>query len=120
MEYSMFTGVQFNYLGSLGVALGYTGLVILISKSRSSGRFIRTLSAVGRMAFSNYILMTLISTFIFYGHGLGLFGCVERTYQLLFVLGIWIILLVISPLWLRRYNYGPLEGIWRRLTYLKI
>lgn len=117
MEFSMFIGVQFNYLGSVGTALGYVALVMLISQSSRFGRCINVLSTVGRMAFTNYILMTLLATFIFYGHGLGLYGSVERKYQMLFTLCIWIPIFIISPLWLKRFRFGPLERIWRGLTY---
>jgi len=117
MEFSMFIGAQFNYVGSLGVALGYTALVMLFSKSAGYAGLKRRFSAVGRMAFSNYILMTIICTFLFYGHGFGLYGSVERKFQVLIVLAIWILILYISPLWLRRYRFGPLERLWRALTY---
>jgi len=117
MEFSMFLGVQFNYLGSVGTALAYVGIVMLISQSPRFKGFIYLLSAVGRMAFTNYILMTLLATFIFYGHGLGLYGSVERRYQVSLCLGIWVLLLCISPLWLKRFPFGPLERLWRGLTY---
>lgn len=119
MEYSMFFGYQFNYIGSVAVALGYIGLIMLIIQSGVLKCFVKTLSSVGKMAFSNYILMSLICTFIFYGHGLGLFGKVERWAQILFVFVIWILLLVGSPLWLKKYRYGPLEWVWRALSYWK-
>jgi uncharacterized protein len=117
MEYSMFLGTQFNYVGSVGTALGYVGLVMLVSKSSSLKGIRQVISGVGRMAFSNYILMTLIATYVFYGHGFGLFGKVERTYQALLVAGIWILILIFSSLWLNRLRMGPLEALWRRLTY---
>ncbi len=117
MEFSMFLGEQFNYVGSVGTALGYTGLVMLLSKSKECAGMKSRLSAVGRMAFSNYILMTLIGTLIFYGHGLGLYGSVERKFQIVLVLAICILILIISPLWLRRFRFGPLERLWRGLTY---
>ncbi|MCP4311226.1 MAG: DUF418 domain-containing protein [Bacteroidetes bacterium] len=119
MEYSMFLGGQFNYVGSVSVALGYTGLIMLISDSGRMKRFINGFSAVGRTAFSNYILQTLVCTTIFYGHGWGLFGSVERKYLLLMVLGLWIVQLLLSTLWLRRFRLGPLEWLWRSLTYKK-
>lgn len=119
MEFSMFLGKHFNYTGSVPTALGYIGLIMLVAKSSSFQGFKRLFSAVGRMAFSNYILMTLICTFLFYGHGLGLFGSVERKFQVLLVAGIWILILLISPLWLKIFRYGPLEGLWRSLTYGK-
>jgi uncharacterized protein len=117
MEYSMFLGAQFNYLGSAGVALGYLAIIMLICRSAHFLRFKKILGAVGRMAFSNYILQSILCVFIFYGTGLGLFGDVERKYQVLIVIAIWSILLVISPLWLDRRRFGPLEWFWRRLTY---
>jgi len=117
MEFSMFLGSEFNYVGSVGVALGYSALVMLFCKSMYGMRIKQLLAAVGRMAFSNYILMTLVCTFIFSGHGLGLYGSVERQYQILIVLAIWILILMISSLWLKRFRYGPLERIWRALTY---
>jgi len=119
MEFSMFLGKQFNYVGSVLTALGYVGLVMLICKSLSFRRFKNTFSAVGRMAFSNYILMTLICTLLFYGHGLGLFGSMERKVQVLIVVGIWLVIIIISPLWLRSFRFGPLESLWRSLTYGK-
>jgi len=61
--------------------------------------------------------MTVAGTFIFYGHGLGLYGSVERIYQLVITLGIWILILIISPLWLKHFRFGPLEGLWRKLSY---
>jgi uncharacterized protein len=117
MEFSMFLGSEFNYVGSVGVALGYTALVMLCTKNEAFPGFKYLFAAVGRMAFSNYILMTLLATFIFYGHGLALFGSIERKHQILFVLAIWILILIISPLWLKRFKFGPLERIWRSLTY---
>lgn len=117
MEYSMFLGSQFNYFGSVLVALGYIGIVMLICKSNQFAGFKNLLSSVGKMAFTNYILMSLIAMFIFYGNGFGLFGQVERSIQILIVLAIWIVLLVISPLWLKKFRYGPLEWLWRVLSY---
>lgn len=119
MEFSMFIGNQFNYVGSVATALGYIGLAMLVAKSKHFGRCKATFSAVGRMAFTNYILMTLICTTLFYGHGLGLFGSVERKFQALIVLGVWAVLLLLSPVWLKHFRYGPLEALWRSLTYGK-
>jgi uncharacterized protein len=120
MEFSMFAGSMYNYMGSVGSALGYIALVMLLAKSAKFLKFNHVISSVGKMAFTNYILMSILGTFIFYGHGLGLFGKVERTGQILFVFGIWVILLILSPLWLKKYQYGPLEWLWRVLTYWRL
>lgn len=116
-EFSRYQGTQFNNIGSVAVALGYTALVILLARSAGGVRIKRVLSSVGRMALSNYILMTLLCTFLFYGTGLALYGSVERKLQVIFVLGIWILLMIVSTLWLKRFRFGPLEKIWRVLTY---
>ncbi len=119
MEYSMFFGVIPNYLGSIAVSLGYIGIVMLIAKSVKYIAFKRVLSAVGKMAFSSYIFMSVIAGLIFYGHGFSLFGKVERIFQFGIVLTIWVLILIISPQWLKHFNYGPLEWLWRVLTYRK-
>jgi uncharacterized protein len=117
LEFSMYLGTQFNYIGSVAVALGYTALVMLLAGFAGGVRIKRMLASIGRMALSNYILMTLFCTFLFYGNGLGLYGSVERKLQLIIVFAIWIILMIISTLWLKWFRFGPLERIWRVLTY---
>lgn len=120
LNFSMFYGSQYNYWGSLFVALGYISMVMLISKSALLERFIRPFAALGRTALTNYLLQTVICTTIFYGHGLGLFAQVERRVQILIVFGVWILQLVVSPIWLRFFRFGPAEWLWRSLTYLKL
>ena len=117
VEYSMFFGAQWNYWGSALVSLGYIGLFMWIVRRGLVAGLTSRLAAVGRMAFSNYILQTLIATTIFYGHGLGLFGSVERTGQAAIVAAVWAAQLILSPIWLRHYQFGPLEWLWRSLTY---
>lgn len=117
VEYSRFIGSQFNYWGSVGVSLGYVALIMLIAQSGRFERVIEPFTAVGRTALSNYLLQSILFTFILYGHGLGLFGQIERTGQFLLVLLIWAIQLTISPIWLRYYRFGPAEWAWRSLTY---
>jgi uncharacterized protein len=117
LEYSMFQGSLFNYFGSVALALGYTGLIMLICRSGRNRVFTRIFASAGRMAFTNYLLMTLICTTLFYGHGFGIYGRVERVTQALIIPGIWILLLWVSSLWLKRFRYGPLEWLWRTLTY---
>jgi uncharacterized protein len=72
------------------------------------------------MALTNYLMQTLICTTIFYGHGFGLFGSVERTGQILIVFAIWTAELLWSPWWLARFRFGPFEWVWRSFTYMKI
>lgn len=119
MDYSMFVGHLFNYVGSVGVAVGYVALVMIAVAAGWMPKVQTLLAGVGRMAFSNYILMSLLGMFIFYGNGLGLFGSVERVQQVLIVPAIWAVVLVVTQFWLSTFRYGPLEWLWRTLTYLK-
>jgi len=113
----LFVGSQFNYVGSMLLAGAYIAAVMLYCRRRVSGPVITGLSAVGRTAFSNYLLQTVLATSIFYGHGLGLFGSVSRVEQLGIVVGIWAVQITLSVIWLRYYRFGPVEWLWRTVTY---
>ncbi|AZQ14667.1 DUF418 domain-containing protein [Halorubrum sp. PV6] len=108
---------QFIYVGSFPLAGGYLGLVMLYTRRRPDGPITRALAAVGRTAFTNYLLQTVIATTVFYGHGLGLFGFVSRVELLGFVVAVWAVQIALSVAWLRRFRFGPVEWVWRTLTY---
>jgi uncharacterized protein len=72
------------------------------------------------MAFTNYLMQSLICTIIFYGYGFAFFGKLER-HETYYVVGIiWIFQIIFSNIWLRYYRFGPLEWAWRSLTYWKL
>ncbi|MGD2086509.1 MAG: DUF418 domain-containing protein [Candidatus Aminicenantes bacterium] len=102
------------------IPLGYIGGIMLICRNRRLGRLTARLAAVGRMALTNYLMHSAICSFIFFGYGLGLFGKVDRMGQLLVVLLIWVFQLWFSPLWLKHFRFGPMEWLWRSLTYWKM
>lgn len=106
-------------IGSIGAALGYIGLIMLILKTNVRGFLKDRFAALGRMALTNYLLQTIICTTIFYGYGFGLFGRVNRAPAMLVVFGVWIIQLLYSKWWLQKFHFGPAEWLWRTLTYLK-
>jgi uncharacterized protein len=103
--------------GALFVTLGYASLLMLVHAAvGTSGLW--ALAATGRMAFTNYLTQSLIMTGIFYGgRGLGLFGQLDWTELAVVVMGVWALQLAWSPLWLSVFSMGPLEWIWRCLTY---
>ena len=119
VRYSFYLGGQYNYWGSYLVALGWTGLIMMWCQGSRASALKERMAAVGRMAFSNYILQTVICTTIFYGHGFGYFESVPRTGQITIVFAIYAAQLVIAPRWLRHFRFGPLEWLWRSLTYGK-
>ena len=110
----------FNYVGSVGVALAWVALVMLLCKSGVLGWPRRALAAVGQMALTNYLSQSVIAAFIFYGWGLGYFGQLSRSELALIVLGVWVLQLIVSPLWLSQFRFGPMEWLWRSLTYFKV
>ena len=107
-------GRQWSFWGGLLVAAGWIGLVMLLCRR---GWRPRPLAAAGRLALTNYLGQTVICTTIFYGHGLGLFGRLDRVEQLEVVAAIWVFQLVASTWWLRFFSLGPVEWAWRCLTY---
>jgi uncharacterized protein len=117
VPHTMQVSSHLNYYGSLGVALGHMGVILLLCKGQMLTGLQRRVSAVGRTAFSNYLLQTIVLTTIFYGYGFGLFGHVDRFPLMAFVVGVWLLQLWLSPWWLARFRYGPLEWLWRSLTY---
>jgi uncharacterized protein len=98
--------------------LGYAAVLILALRANGLGLIGQALSAVGRMAFTNYILQSVIMTSLFWaGRGPTLFAEIDRAGQWLIVAAIWLAQLLWSPLWLRFFQYGPLEWVWRKLSY---
>lgn len=120
LQYSMFTGSQFNYWGSILVAVSYASLIMLWVKHGGLQKLQARFGAIGKTAFSNYILQTLICTTIFYGYGLGLFGEFERWQQLILVIAVWAVQFCLASFWLNKFAFGPLEWLWRSLTYWKL
>jgi uncharacterized protein len=102
--------------------MAHASLVILLVQG-ATGRagwvrgLLNRLGSVGQMAFTNYVMHTVICTLVFYGYGLNQYA-EWQFYQLYFlVAAIWVLQLIISPIWLRKYQFGPLEWVWRSLTY---
>lgn len=118
-EYSMFSGSVFNYWGSLGISFGYLCAVMLFAKSDGAFWIKARFAAIGQMALTNYLAQSLIGIFLFYGVGLSLFGEVSRSNQFLITLGVWILQFGWSKPWLQAFRFGPVEWLWRSLSYRK-
>jgi uncharacterized protein len=106
-----------NYVGAVFASVGYAAAVILMVKSGAFRRVRRALAAVGQMALSNYLFQSLVTSVLFLGWGIGLAGQLDYADQLLVCVAIWAGQLIVSPIWLARYRFGPAEWLWRSLTY---
>jgi uncharacterized protein len=119
LVYMLGGGAEFNEFGSLLVALGHIGTVVSIYKTGLVIWLTSRLAAVGRMALSNYLMQSVICTTLFYGYGFGWFGSLDRVQLLGVVFVIWALQLWYSPVWLKHFRFGPVEWLWRSLTYGK-
>jgi len=118
-EYIKNMSLSYYDLGRVLRTLGIFGTLMLLHKSGIFERFSKLMRPVGQMAFTNYLTQSIIGTIIFTGIGFGLFGKLQRYEVYIIVLCIWIAQIVWSHAWLRYFQYGPFEWIWRQLTYWK-
>jgi uncharacterized protein len=107
-----------NFLALTPMALGYCAIVALIVTRRKA--WLNWFAAIGRTALSNYLFQTIISIFFFYGIGLGFAFSYGYSFSVLFVLIVFALQILFSTLWLRYFRFGPVEWIWRQLTYGKV
>ncbi len=120
--FDTFTRTALEDWGALArpfVALAHGALVLLIVRSGALKGLVDRFAAAGRMAFSNYLMSSIITMILFTGVGFGLYGKLSRSGQLWVVLGIWAFILLWSKPWLARFHYGPFEWLWRSLVRMK-
>ena len=119
-KYIQFLGRSPNNIATPLIAFGYIGIIMLWIRKGNFINLQEKLRTIGKTALTAYLIQTVIATFIFYGIGLGLFGYVNRAYQLAIMFLIWFVLLILCPRWLSKYQFGPVERIWRMLTHIKL
>jgi len=118
-NYTRNVSVSFFEAGRVFRTFGVFGALMLLYKSGIFTSFFRLMRPVGQMAFSNYLTQSIAGAIIFYGIGFGLYGQLQRYQIYLVVLAIWITQIIWSHVWLRYFQYGPFEWLWRQLTYWK-
>ncbi len=101
-------------------AIGWASAVILVVRGGILRPWLHALEQVGRMAFSCYILQTVVCSLLFFGYGFGLFGAVPRAWLMAVVVGVSLLQVVFCRLWLARFRQGPLEWAWRSLTWWRV
>lgn len=115
-QFTVQTGVSYAMaaVASLLMALGYLAWIV---HARGA---LGWLVAPGRMALTHYLLQSLVCTWIFFGYGLGYFEQLPRAWQLPFAAALFALQVGVSRLWLARFRQGPMEWLWRALTYLRL
>ena len=110
-------GVAGYAFGVPALALSIVALIATFWQRETWRKVLSVLAPVGRMALTNYLLQTAICVTLFYGYGFGLFGKFGALSSTLIALAIFAAQIILSSLWLRYFAYGPMEWIWRQLTY---
>jgi uncharacterized protein len=101
------------------ITLGHASMLMLLYRSKLVPWLMKALSAVGQMAFTNYLMQSIICTFFFFGYGFGKYADL-RFHQIYYVVGsVWIFQMIFSVIWLQYFRFGPFEWVWRSLTYWK-
>jgi uncharacterized protein len=93
-----------------------SGLILLAQRPSWQTR-LAPLASVGQMAITNYLLQTVICTTLFYGYGFGLYGTIGGAGGILLTVLIYSMQIPMSVWWLKRFRFGPVEWLWRTLTY---
>jgi uncharacterized protein len=111
---------SFARIGQLPIALGLAALLTVDANRLVATSLGSRFAAAGRMAFSNYLGTSFLMMFVFHGWALGLFAQLHRIELLFVVIAVWAGMLLWSKAWLAHHRYGPLEWLWRCLTYWKL
>jgi uncharacterized protein len=114
------TAMSWGYeFGGAMMSIFYICSIVLLYRSSKFKRLFNLFRITGRMAFTNYLTQSIVSTFIFYSYGLGLYGEYGPLTGVMIAVIIFGLQVLFSMWWLRNYKMGPLEWIWRTLTYGK-
>ncbi|MDW7615873.1 DUF418 domain-containing protein [Peribacillus simplex] len=108
-----------DYFGGPLLTIFYITAIALLAEQAGDSHLFRPLSYIGRMSMSNYLFQSIVCTAIFYSYGLGLYGTVSYTTGFVFLLALFCLQMLLSLLWMSLYKYGPVEYLWRFVTYGK-
>jgi uncharacterized protein len=108
-----------GFFGDMGLCLFIMTSILLLCQNEKWKLRFKPLAYAGRMALSNYLFQSIVCTAIFYSYGLGLYGRVGAALCLVLAIVIFIAQIFISQYWFKRYQFGPVEWLWKSLTYGK-
>ena len=104
-------------LSTVLLACGYGATIVWATNGARAQKLLAWAAPIGRMAFTNYLMQSVIFGWVFYGYGLGLFGTLGVTAALAIGIGVYILQIVLSAYWLQHFLYGPVEWLWRSAMY---
>jgi uncharacterized protein len=110
-------GAIADQIAPILLALGYAGLVLLLATGERTKGLVSWAAPLGRTAFTNYLLQSVIFGWIFYGYGLGLFDRLDPAPAFALGVAVYAAQVFVSTLWLRQFQFGPMEWLWRALMY---
>lgn len=108
-----------TYFGGPILALGYASVIVLICCIPYATIILSPIAKAGRMSMTVYITQSIICTLIFYHFGLGLYGKIGVDTATWMAIGIYAIQLVLATIWFTFFKQGPIEAVWKRITYGK-
>ena len=118
-EYTKKISVELHEFTRTLRSIGIFGLLMLMYKSGWFKWLFALMRPVGQMAFTNYLAQSLLCGILFYGIGFSMFGKLQRYETYFVVLAVWVVQIAWSHAWLKYFRFGPLEWLWRSLTYWK-
>jgi uncharacterized protein len=104
-------------LSPIVLALGYAAGVVALTKLPIGRRLLGWAEPLGRMAFTNYLVQSVVFGWLFYGYGLGLFDRLGAASALAIGVVVYVVQVLFNGWWLKRYRFGPMEWLWRTLMY---
>ena len=113
-------GLTFFDLMNLAFTVLIVAVFVILYKKKRAGKFLRSFIPYGKMALTNYVFQSILGTFIFFGWGLGQLSNIPNRYSFLIAIAIIVLQMLLSKWWLRYFKYGPLEWVWRSLTFFKV
>ena len=115
-----FTNFVQDFFGGPLQAVAYAGIIALLCQLTLFRKVFSPVAKAGRMSITTYLTQSIVATTIFYAYGFGLYGKVDVMTGTWMAVGIYLIQLIFAELWLSKFNQGPVEMLWKKLTYREL
>ncbi|WP_144509516.1 DUF418 domain-containing protein [Bacillus sp. FJAT-22090] len=116
-EANIFTMTVQDTFGGPLQAIAYAGIIALVCTIPFMQKLLSPVAKAGRMSMTLYLMQSVIATTIFYSYGFGLYGKIDIGAGTWLAVGIYVLQVVFAELWFMKFKQGPVEALWRRLTY---